>query len=66
MPPPEKLKRKLLTPDADGDGRTDRQTDIGNTICLFHHSSNGGGIQKFKICYCFIFIAEENPSKTKK
>ena len=41
MPSPEKLKRKLLTPDADGDGRTDR----GNTIYPFHHSSNGGDIK---------------------
>ena len=40
MPPPEKLKRKLLT--QDGDGWTDR----GNTICPFHHSSNGGGIKE--------------------
>ena len=41
-PPPsplEKLKRKLPTPDLDGDGRTDR----GNTVCLlYYHSSNGG------------------------
>ena len=42
MPPPEKLKRKLLAPDADGDGRTDGQ---GNTLCPFRHSSNGGGIK---------------------
>ena len=41
MPPPEKLIRKLLMPDADGDGRTDR----GNTICPFQHSSNGKGIK---------------------
>ena len=38
MAPPEKLKRKLLTPDADGD---DGQMDRGDTICPFHHSSNG-------------------------
>ena len=38
MPPPEKLKCKLLTPDAEGS-----ETDRGNTICPFHHSSNGGG-----------------------
>ena len=37
------LKRKLLTSDADGDGRTERC----NTICPFYHSSNGGGI---KVC----------------
>ena len=30
MPPPEKLKCKLLKLDADGDGQMDR----GNTICL--------------------------------
>ena len=29
MPPPEKLKRKLLTPDADGDGR-----NVGESIRL--------------------------------
>ena len=51
MSPTEKLKYKLLKPeklvkianaisDADGDGRMDR----GYTICPFHHSSNGGGI----------------------
>ena len=39
---PEKLKHKLLTPsqtDDDRDGWMD-------TICPFHHSSNGGGIKK--------------------
>ena len=41
MPPPKKFKRKLPTPDADGDGRTDK----GKTICPFHHSSNGRGIK---------------------
>ena len=41
----EKIKCKLLTPDANRDGRTDRQTDRGYTICPFHHSSNGGGIK---------------------
>ena len=49
MSPLEKLLRKLITPNADGDGRTDRV----NTICLFHHSSNGGvgwgGHKKFSI-----------------
>ena len=39
MPQPEKLKHKLLMPDADGEGRTDR----GNTTCPFHHSLHGGG-----------------------
>ena len=46
MPPPENFKRKLLTPDADGDGRTDGHTDRGNTICPFHHFSNGVGIKR--------------------
>ena len=37
----KKLKRKLITPDAYGDGRMDR----GNTVYPFHHSSNGVGIK---------------------
>ena len=44
MSRPEKLKCKLLTPEADGDGWMDR----GDTICPFHHSSNGGGITKLE------------------
>ena len=38
MPPPEKLKCKIANA---GRGRTDG----GNTICPFHHSSNGRGIK---------------------
>ena len=41
MPPPENLKCKLLTPDADRDGRTDGRTGV--TLYAFHHSSNEGG-----------------------
>ena len=41
MPPPKKHKRYMLTPEADGDERTDR----GNTIFSFYHSSNGEGIK---------------------
>ena len=37
---PEKLKRKLLTP-----SQTRAETDRGNSICPFHHSSNGGPIK---------------------
>ena len=49
MPLPEKLKRKLLTPEKLKlklltPSRTGMETDRGNTICLFHHSSNGGSI----------------------
>ena len=50
MPPPEKLRRKLLTPNADGDGRTDR----GNTICPFHHSLNSGGIKQNTLYYVLV------------
>ena len=42
---PEKVKRKLLTPSR-MQTETDGQTDRGNTICPFHHSSKGGGIKK--------------------
>ena len=38
MPPPEKLKRKFLTPDT-------AEADRGNTICPFHHFSTGGVIK---------------------
>ena len=57
----EKLKRKLLSPDADGDRRTDR----GNSICPFHHSSNGGvggggggGIKIFQNIVCLYLNSE--------
>ena len=39
MTPPEKIKRKLLMPDTDGDAPTDRN----NTICPFHYFSIAGG-----------------------
>ena len=38
-PPTEKLKPKLVMPEADG------RTSRGNTICSFHISSNGKGIK---------------------
>ena len=41
----EKLKRKLLTPSWMRT-ETDRWMDRGNSICPFHHSSNGRGIKK--------------------
>ena len=43
MPPPEKLKRKVLTldADADGDGRTDSVTLYARSTIL----RNGGGIK---------------------
>ena len=44
MPPPENLKHKLVTPDADVDGRA----HSGNTLCPFHHSSKDGGHKKEK------------------
>ena len=52
MPSPEKLKCKLLMPDADGDRRMDRD----NTICLFHHSSNGEGITNDHVWSFFYII----------
>ena len=50
--PPENLKCKLLTPDVDGDGRT----DSGNTICPFHYSSNGGGIKITTKTTTYVFL----------
>ena len=52
MSPPENLKRKVLTQDADGDGRTDR----GNTLCPFHHSSNSLAQKKTALKRTFLKI----------
>ena len=56
MPPPKKLKPKLLTPEklkhkllmqsqSEGDRQMNRWKDWGNTICPFHHSLNVEGIK---------------------
>ena len=40
MPPPRKLKCKLLMPSR-MKMKTDGRMDKGNTVCSFHHSLNG-------------------------
>ena len=54
MPPPEKLKRKLQTLDADG------RTNRGSIICPFH-SSNGGGIKiSYFIMNMYVVCTQQN------
>ena len=54
MPPPEKLITQIANAisDVDGDrwthGWTDRWMDRGNTLCPFHHSSNGRGKNSYR------------------
>ena len=58
MPPPEKLKPKLLTPEklkqklltpSQMRKETDEWMDRGNTICPFHHSLNGRGSKNINV-----------------
>ena len=49
--PPQKLKRKLLKLDTDGDGWTDGQMDQWTGVIYMpfpHHFSNGGRLKKLK------------------
>ena len=58
MLPPEKFKCKLLTPSRMQMAKDIQWMDKCNTICPFHHSSNGEGIKiieqfKFSDIYCY-------------